>query len=144
MALVREADLERLPQLRRITEMQARPTGRSASASEPRSARRCWLSWANLILAAGTPGLVNICPGFGPRAGGGWCAIRGFDRIVFNGSTAVGVEVAAPENVTPVALELGGKSPNIVCADADLELAAAAARRRSSSTPARSARPAHA
>ncbi len=80
-----------------------------------------------LLAEAGLPpGVVNIVPGFGSVAGAALAAHSGVDRIAFTGSTAVGRSVmrAAAEHATPVSLELGGKSPNIVFADADLEAAA--------------------
>lgn len=79
-----------------------------------------------LLLEAGfPPGVVNIVPG-GPEAGDALVRHPGVDKIHFMGSSAVAKEVlaAALTNLTPVTLELGGKSANIIFADADLEEAA--------------------
>ncbi|WP_240503322.1 aldehyde dehydrogenase family protein [Streptomyces prasinopilosus] len=88
------------------------------------------LRLARLALQAGLPeGLFQVLPGHGPVAGDALVAHPGVSKIVFTGSTAVGRRVAAKGAalLKPVTLELGGKSPNIVFADADLETAAAAA-----------------
>jgi aldehyde dehydrogenase (NAD+) len=71
------------------------------------------------------PGVLNIVTGYGPEAGAALAAHPGINHLTFTGSVEVGVLVsqAAAANVVPVALELGGKSPNIVFADADLEQA---------------------
>src|SRR5918996_835163 len=79
-----------------------------------------------LLLEAGfPPGVVNIIPG-GPEAGDALVRHPGVDKIHFMGSSAVAKEVlaAALTNLTPVSLELGGKSANIIFADADLDAAA--------------------
>ncbi len=79
-----------------------------------------------LIQDAGIPdGVVNIVPGFGETAGAALAAHPGIDKIAFTGSTEVGklIAKAAADNLTKVSLELGGKAPNIVFADADLEQA---------------------
>jgi len=76
---------------------------------------------------AGFPdGVVNIVPGYGETAGAALVAHPGVDKIAFTGSTEVGRQVMrnAAGNLKKVSLELGGKSPNIVFADADLDLAA--------------------
>jgi aldehyde dehydrogenase (NAD+) len=81
---------------------------------------------ASLIQEAGFPeGVVNIVPGFGETAGAALAAHSGIDKIAFTGSTEVGklIAKAAAENLTKVSLELGGKAPNVVFADADLEQA---------------------
>ncbi len=81
-----------------------------------------------LILEAGfPPGVVNILPGFGPTAGAAIASHLDVDKVAFTGSTEVGqliVKAAAASNLKRVTLELGGKSPNIIFADADLETAA--------------------
>ena len=80
-----------------------------------------------LMMEAGVPpGVVNIVPGFGD-AGAALAAHDGVDKVAFTGSTEVGklVVQAASGNLKKVTLELGGKSPNIVFADADLEAAIA-------------------
>jgi acyl-CoA reductase-like NAD-dependent aldehyde dehydrogenase len=84
------------------------------------------LRLAELMAEAGVPaGAVNVVPGFGPTAGASLVRHPGVDKIAFTGSTAVGQEImrGAAENVTRVSLELGGKSPNVVFADSDLEAA---------------------
>jgi acyl-CoA reductase-like NAD-dependent aldehyde dehydrogenase len=76
-----------------------------------------------LILDAGFPrGVVNVITGFGD-AGGDLVDHPGVDRITFTGSTAIGrvIGAAAAQRCARVSLELGGKSPNIVFADADLD-----------------------
>jgi phenylacetaldehyde dehydrogenase len=80
-----------------------------------------------LIQEAGMPdGVVNIVTGFG-EAGAALAAHEDVDKIAFTGSTEVGklIVQAAAGNLKKVSLELGGKSPNIVYADADLETAIA-------------------
>ena len=80
-----------------------------------------------LILEAGFPaGAVNILPGYGPTAGGAIARHMDIDKVAFTGSTEVGhliMEASAKSNLKRVTLELGGKSPNIVFADADLDQA---------------------
>lgn len=83
-----------------------------------------------LIQEAGFPdGVVNIVPGYGETAGAALAAHPGIDKIAFTGSTEVGKMIAraASENLTKVSLELGGKAPNIVFADADMEQAVSGA-----------------
>lgn len=69
------------------------------------------------------PGVLNVVPGTGSEAGRALAGHPGINQLTFTGSVDVGVEVArlAAEHVVPVVMELGGKSPNIVFADADLE-----------------------
>src|SRR5918911_1476905 len=79
-----------------------------------------------LIQEAGFPdGVVNIVPGYGETAGAALAAHPGIDKIAFTGSTEVGklIARAAADNLTKVSLELGGKAPNIVFADANLDQA---------------------
>jgi aldehyde dehydrogenase (NAD+) len=80
-----------------------------------------------LIVEAGFPeGVVNILPGYGPTAGQAIARHPDVDKIAFTGSTEVGhliMEAAAQTNLKRVTLELGGKSPNIVFADADMDQA---------------------
>ncbi len=82
-----------------------------------------------LAMEAGFPeGVVNVVPGFGPTAGAALVAHPDVDKVAFTGSTEVGQEImrrAADSNLKRVTLELGGKSPNIIFADADVERAAA-------------------
>ncbi len=80
-----------------------------------------------LLLEAGfPPGVVNILSGYGPTAGGAIAHHMDIDKVAFTGSTEVGhliLKAAADSNLKRVTLELGGKSPNIVFADADLDAA---------------------
>jgi betaine-aldehyde dehydrogenase len=79
-----------------------------------------------LILEAGFPeGVVNIVPGYGETAGAALASHPDIDKIAFTGSTEVGKIIArtAADNLTKVSLELGGKAPNIVFSDADMEQA---------------------
>ena len=80
-----------------------------------------------LILEAGFPeGVVNILPGFGPTAGAAIANHMDVDKVAFTGSTEVGhliMQAAGKSNLKRVSLELGGKSPNIVFADADMDQA---------------------
>jgi phenylacetaldehyde dehydrogenase len=79
-----------------------------------------------LIMEAGFPeGVVNIVPGYGETAGAALAAHPHVDKIAFTGSTEVGKLIvhAATGNLKKVSLELGGKSPNVVFKDADLETA---------------------
>jgi acyl-CoA reductase-like NAD-dependent aldehyde dehydrogenase len=88
------------------------------------------LRLAELALEAGLPEhLFQVLPGAGPVAGNALVEHPGVAKIVFTGSTAVGKQVLAKGSalLKRVTLELGGKSPNIVFADADIEAAAAAA-----------------
>ncbi len=84
------------------------------------------LRLAELIQEAGVPdGVVNILTGFGETAGAPLAAHPDVDKIAFTGSTEVGrlIVEAAKGNLKEVSLELGGKSPNIILNDADLEKA---------------------
>ncbi len=84
------------------------------------------LRLGQLMMDAGLPpGVINILPGAGPVVGMGLVKHPGVDKVAFTGSTAVGKEVMrnAADTVKRITLELGGKSPNIVFADADLEAA---------------------
>ncbi|MCB5183526.1 aldehyde dehydrogenase family protein, partial [Streptomyces antimicrobicus] len=88
------------------------------------------LRLAELALEAGIPEhLFQVLPGTGPVAGDALVEHPGVAKIVFTGSTRVGKQIMAKcsTRVKRVTLELGGKSPNIVFADADLTAAAAAA-----------------
>jgi acyl-CoA reductase-like NAD-dependent aldehyde dehydrogenase len=81
---------------------------------------------AEICQEAGFPeGVVNVVPGFGPTAGAALVNHPGVDKIAFTGSTPVGQEIAKASAATlkRLSLELGGKSPSIVFADADLEAA---------------------
>jgi phenylacetaldehyde dehydrogenase len=84
------------------------------------------LRLGEIMLEAGVPdGVVNIITGFGETAGAALAAHPLVDKIAFTGSTEVGrlIVKAAAGNLKKVTLELGGKSPNIVLKDADLEMA---------------------
>jgi aldehyde dehydrogenase (NAD+)/betaine-aldehyde dehydrogenase len=79
-----------------------------------------------LVLEAGfPPGTLNVVPGNGGQTGAALAAHPGIDHLSFTGSVEVGrlVAAAAARNVVPVSLELGGKSPNIVFEDVDLDAA---------------------
>ncbi|MET9363577.1 aldehyde dehydrogenase family protein [Streptomyces sp. NPDC006632] len=87
------------------------------------------LRLAGLALEAGLPeGLFQVLPGAGTVAGNALVEHPGVAKIVFTGSTRVGKQImtTCADRVKRVTLELGGKSPNIVFADADIEAAAAA------------------
>ena len=84
------------------------------------------LRLAELFLEAGLPeGVFNVVTGYGETAGAALAEHDDVDKITFTGSTEVGRALvrAAAGNLKKVSLELGGKSPNIVFADADLEAA---------------------
>ncbi|MDP5217741.1 aldehyde dehydrogenase family protein [Ruegeria sp. 2205SS24-7] len=84
------------------------------------------LAFAHLAQEAGLPaGALNVVPGLGPEAGAALATHGDVDHISFTGSVATGalVQQAAGGNVVPVTLELGGKSPQLVFDDADLDAA---------------------
>ena len=84
------------------------------------------LAFARIAAEAGLPaGALNVVTGLGEEAGAALSAHPGVDHISFTGSVATGmlVQAAAAKNAVPVTLELGGKSPQIVFADADLDAA---------------------
>jgi len=84
------------------------------------------LRLAELVREAGFPkGVVNVLPGFGPTAGGALVRHRDVNKIAFTGSTEVGrlIQREAAGTLKSVSLELGGKSPNVVFADADIDAA---------------------
>ena len=84
------------------------------------------LALADLAREAGFPaGALNVVPGLGEEAGAALAEHPGVDHLSFTGSVAVGalVQAAAARHVAPVTLELGGKSPQLVFADADLDRA---------------------
>ena len=84
------------------------------------------LRFGELALEAGIPaGVVNICPGFGPTAGAALAEHPDVNKIAFTGEYTTGqlIVKASAGNLKRVSLELGGKSPDIVFADADLEAA---------------------
>jgi aminomuconate-semialdehyde/2-hydroxymuconate-6-semialdehyde dehydrogenase len=84
------------------------------------------LRLAELCAQAGVPdGVVNVVTGFGPSAGAPLVADPRVDAVAFTGSepTGIAINTAAAPTLKKVTLELGGKSANVVCDDADLELA---------------------
>jgi phenylacetaldehyde dehydrogenase len=84
------------------------------------------LRLGELILEAGIPaGVVNIVPGYGETAGAALAAHDDVDKVAFTGSTEVGklIVKAAAGNLKKVSLELGGKSPNIILDDTDVQTA---------------------
>jgi phenylacetaldehyde dehydrogenase len=84
------------------------------------------LRLGELVQEAGFPeGVINIVPGYGETAGAALAAHNDVDKVAFTGSTEVGklIARAATGNLKKVSLELGGKSPNIVLKDSNLELA---------------------
>ncbi len=82
---------------------------------------------AKLAQDVGFPdGVINVVPGYGPTAGAALASHRDVDKIAFTGETSTGkivMTAAANSNLKRVSLELGGKSPNVVFADADLDAA---------------------
>ncbi|MGH7703315.1 MAG: aldehyde dehydrogenase family protein [Gemmatimonadales bacterium] len=84
------------------------------------------LAMAEIMLEAGLPaGAFNVVPGAGSTAGSALVRHAGVDKIAFTGSTDVGKRIMreAADTVKRVSLELGGKSPNLIFADADLAAA---------------------
>ncbi|AVO38593.1 aldehyde dehydrogenase family protein [Pukyongiella litopenaei] len=84
------------------------------------------LAFAHLAVEAGLPaGALNVVPGLGAEAGAALSGHPGIQHVSFTGSVATGalVQAAAARNVVPVTLELGGKSPQLVFDDADLDAA---------------------
>ncbi len=84
------------------------------------------LAFAHIAQEAGLPdGALNVVPGLGAEAGAALSGHAGVQHISFTGSVATGalVQQAAGRNVVPVTLELGGKSPQLVFEDADLDAA---------------------
>ena len=84
------------------------------------------IAFAQIAAEAGLPdGALNVVPGLGEEAGAALTSHPGVNHISFTGSVPVGqiIQRAAAQNVVPVTLELGGKSPQLVFADADLDRA---------------------
>lgn len=81
----------------------------------------------SLFNEAGIPaGVINVVTGYGSTVGHAISSHMDIGKVAFTGSTLVGrkiMEAAAKSNLKPVTLELGGKSPNIIFNDADLEQA---------------------
>ena len=85
------------------------------------------LEFAKLFEEAGfPPGVFNVVTGYGPTTGGALVRHPGVDKVAFTGSTETGKQVMkdAADHLAKVSLELGGKSPNIVFEDADIEAVA--------------------
>ena len=89
------------------------------------------LRMCELIVEAGYPaGNVNVLPGYGPTAGAAIAEHMDVDKVAFTGSSAVGkliMQAAGRSNLKKCTLELGGKSPLIICKDADIDNAVKAA-----------------
>ena len=84
------------------------------------------LAFADIAREAGLPvGALNVIPGLGAEAGAAVSSHPGIRHVSFTGSVNVGklIQIAAAENVVPVTLELGGKSPQLVFNDADIDAA---------------------
>ncbi len=84
------------------------------------------LAFGDLAMQVGIPaGALNIIPGLGAEAGAALSSHKGVQHISFTGSVGVGslIQTAAAQNIVPVTLELGGKSPQLVFDDADLDAA---------------------
>jgi aldehyde dehydrogenase (NAD+) len=84
------------------------------------------LAFAEIARLAGLPdGALNVVPGLGAEAGAALTAHRGVHHVSFTGSVGVGklIQETAARNIVPVTLELGGKSPQLVFEDADLDAA---------------------
>jgi aldehyde dehydrogenase (NAD+) len=84
------------------------------------------LALGRLVMDAGVPaGVVNVVTGLGTEVGAALAGHPRVNQVTFTGSVAVGTLVmqAAARNVVPVTLELGGKSPSLLCQDADLDVA---------------------
>jgi len=100
--------------------------GNTAVVKPAEQASLTTLRLAELIDAAGVPaGVVNVVCGFGSTTGAALAEHPDVDKIAFTGSTAVGRSIlqASAVNMKTVTLELGGKSPNIIFPDADLDAA---------------------
>ena len=100
--------------------------GNAAVLKPAEEAALTCLAFARLCREEGLPdGALNVVPGTGATAGAALAAHPGIDHLSFTGSTATGasVQAAAAANAVPVTLELGGKSPQLVFADADLSAA---------------------
>ena len=101
--------------------------GNTAIVKPPEWAPLTCSMMADLALEAGVPpGVLNVVQGIGEEAGAALAQHPDIDRLSFTGSTdtAKFIGQATARSLTPVSFELGGKSPYIVCADADLDAAA--------------------
>ncbi len=102
-------------------------TGNCAVVKPADETPRTAVTVARLATAAGIPaGVLNVVTGLGPEAGAALAAHPGVHHLGFVGSTRIGslIAASAAERVSPVMLELGGKSAHVVFADADVEKAA--------------------
>ncbi len=101
-------------------------TGNSFVLKASEEAPLTVLRIAKLAQATLPAGVLNVVTGFGPEAGAALLAETGVAKLSFTGSTRVGrmVMAAAADRIVPVSLELGGKSPAVVFADADTEATA--------------------
>jgi aldehyde dehydrogenase (NAD+) len=100
--------------------------GNAAVVKPAEQASLTVLAFARILVDAGLPaGAVNVVPGLGEEAGAALVAHPGVDHVSFTGSVDVGrlVQAGAAQHVAPVTLELGGKSPQLVFDDADLDAA---------------------
>jgi acyl-CoA reductase-like NAD-dependent aldehyde dehydrogenase len=100
--------------------------GNTVVVKPPQDAPLSILHLAGLLAEAGLPaGIVNVVPGLGPVAGQALVDHPGVDKISFTGSPETGraIQIAAAQTFKRVTLELGGKSPQIILADADVEAA---------------------
>jgi len=100
--------------------------GNACVLKPPEEACLTALAFADLARQAGLPaGALNVVPGLGEEAGAALTAHPDVRHISFTGSVPVGrlVQKSAAENIVPVTLELGGKSPQLVFDDADIEAA---------------------
>jgi aldehyde dehydrogenase (NAD+) len=105
-------------------------TGNTVVAKPAEDAPLSVLLLARIATDCGLPdGVLNVVPGDGPGTGQALVDHPDVRRLMFTGSVEIGrhVGVAGAQRLVPVGLELGGKSPNIVFADADLDAAAAGA-----------------
>jgi aldehyde dehydrogenase (NAD+) len=101
-------------------------TGCTAVLKPAEDASLTCLRMAELLIEAGMPpGVLNVVTGYGTEAGAALAAHQGVDRVGFTGSVETGRKIveASAGNLKRISLELGGKSPDIVFADADLDLA---------------------
>jgi aldehyde dehydrogenase (NAD+) len=101
-------------------------TGCTAILKPAEEASLSVLRTAELLIEAGLPpGVINVVTGLGAEAGSALASHRDVNRITFTGSTVTGREIikASATNMKRIQLELGGKSPDIVFADADLDKA---------------------
>jgi aldehyde dehydrogenase (NAD+) len=100
--------------------------GNTVILKPPEEASLTCLELGRILLDAGAPpGTLNVVTGYGEEAGAALVAHPGVDKISFTGGTATGKIILkqAADTLKKVTLELGGKSPNIVFADADLDAA---------------------